>query len=129
MSNVSEWQPRQTSLPITIASGASITTVVDGSGVPLNDMYGTNLVALIMPAIWTAASVTFQVSIDNTNFYNLYNPDGTEYVVVAVSGHCVTLDPEDFAAFRFLKIRSGTSGSPVNQGQDSILTLITRPMF
>lgn len=90
------------------------------------------LVGLLMSAAWTAASLTFQISIDGGVTWNdLYDDSGTEVTLAPTSpaGKYMAISPDPFAGAVFLKIRSGTTGSPVNQGADRTLTLLTRKLF
>lgn len=107
----------QDSKSATIASGQSLSAAVAlGSGVP---------VALLMPSAWTAASVSFQASYDGVTFANLYS-EGAEVSVNVAASQWVALDSAPFAGARFIKLRSGASGAPVNQAADRVLTIITR---
>lgn len=87
------------------------------------------LVALQMPAAWTAASLTFAVSADGTTYVPLYW-DGAEYTILAAGGATtstgVSLEPAAFAGWAYVKVRSGTSGSAVNQGAARSITVLTR---
>lgn len=116
--------------PRFVAIADANTLIPNGTALtPGCDLYGTNLTAVLMPSVWTAAVLTFLISVDGTTWVSLYNADGTEYVVQAGASQCITLSPDDFDAFRFVQVRSGTSASPVNQGADRQLTLIVRPLF
>ncbi|MES0207922.1 hypothetical protein NKJ93_02330 [Mesorhizobium sp. M0028] len=103
-----------------IANGGSLSAAVD--------LGGLHLVGIVMPAAWTAASMTFSVSVDGENFADLYAPDGTEYALTVVAAHHVYLDMGVFAGFNSIKFRSGTGGSAVNQGADRTLTVISRSL-
>jgi len=81
-----------------------------------------------LPAVWTAADLTFQVSHDGATWKNLYDDEGNEVTVSAAAARMVRLYPEEWAAFKYLKIRSGTSGSPVAQAADRTLIILTRPV-
>lgn len=105
-------------LTVTIANAASLSGAAD--------LGGTTLVGYIMPSSWTAADITFQGSVDGTNFFNLYDQFGNEVRHVVSSSRFVALNPADLASIRYLKIRSGTSGSAVSQGADRVVTLVTR---
>lgn len=106
------------STAVTIASGTSLSGVVDtGGATPL---------AIIMPASWTTANLTFQASANNSTYNNLYKDDGTEYTVTAAASEYIRLVAADFVGIRYLKVRSGTSGTPVTQGADRIVTVVTR---
>lgn len=89
------------------------------------------LVALQMSASWTAADVTFQVSDDGgTTWAELLDDTGTAIsITLPTAGNRLVLASGLFASVSFLKVRSGTSGSPVNQGGARTLTLITRSLF
>ena len=102
----------------TIANGASLSGVID--------LGGRKLVAIDMPASWTAASLTFQASIDGTNFDNMYD-GATERSVTVAASYYSMLNIGDWIGVRYLKIRSGTSGTPVNQGGARVLTLVIQP--
>ena len=105
------------------------TTVVIANGESLSgakDLRGRKLVAIIMPDTWTAASLTFQASVDGTNYFNVY--DGSSERTLSVSAsYYSALNIADWVGFRYLKIRSGTAGTPVNQGGARTLTLVAQP--
>ena len=103
-------------LTATIASGASLSDEVRVPG-------GKAVVVIQMPASWTTANLTFQVSLDGANYYNLYDDLGGEVTVNAAASRIIRLVPADWWAAPFLKIRSGTSGTPVNQAGDRSITL------
>jgi hypothetical protein len=84
--------------------------------------------AIGMPAAWTAANLTFQVSHDGATWKNLYDDEGNEVTVTAAASRMIRLYPEEWSAFKYLKIRSGTSGSPVTQAADRTIGILTRPI-
>lgn len=104
----------------TIANGASLSGAVD---------LGTlRLFAIQMPTSWTSANLTFQVSTDGTNYYNLYDDTGTEVTWTAAASQVIqSSNPGRWLAFQYLKVRSGTSGSAVNQGGARTLTFVAVP--
>jgi hypothetical protein len=102
----------------TIASGASLS--------PAIDLASLGVARIVMPAAWTTANLTFQTSQDGLTYQDLYDAYGVEYTVIAVVAHNIILPPSDFVGMRYLKVRSGTSGSPVTQGGARTVTLITR---
>lgn len=113
---------------VTIANGGSLSGAATGAtrvGGGATGIYET-LVGIIMPASWSAASLTFQASNDNSTFTNLYNAAGTEVTATVSAARWVAIDPADFAGVAYLKVRSGTSGTPVNQGADRTITLVFR---
>jgi len=108
----------QASKTATILSGASLSSAVDTLGlVP---------VAIIMPAAWTAANITLQASYDGSTYYDVYDLYGTEVLITASTSRYIILEPDVFYAVRMVKLRSGTTGTPVNQGADRVLTVICK---
>lgn len=99
----------------TIDNGASLSGAID--------LECGKLAWVAIPDTWTPANLTFQVSIDGTNYFDLYDAFGTEYTVQAAASRVILLLLQDFWGFRYLKIRSGISGSAVNQGGARTLTL------
>jgi len=78
-------------------------------------------------ANWTAADITFSVSNDGATFTDLYDSTGTEVKVTTGSGaRMIALSAGDYWPVRFLKIRSGTSATPVVQVAARALRLTFR---
>jgi hypothetical protein len=76
-----------------------------------------------MPSAWTAAVLTFQGSSDGTNFYNIYDENGSEvYAVVDISQR-VHINKIELSELKAIKLRSGLSGSAVNQGASRTIYL------
>jgi len=103
----------------TIAATASLSPQVDiGPG---------RLVGLLVPSGWTAANITFQASPDGgVTWGNLFTSLGAEVTVVAVAGQFNAIDPTYLQGVVSLKVRSGTSGSPVAQTAAVAVTLVTK---
>jgi hypothetical protein len=82
------------------------------------------LVGIAMPAGWDAAALTFQGSIDGATFLEM---QGASAVLTysAAAGQFIAVDPTLWRGVNVIKVRSGTSGAPVNQTADRTLTLIT----
>lgn len=104
---------------ISIASGASLSDILDLSG--------TSLIAIITPAAWTTAALTFRASLDGTNFYDVIDNDGTEFAVTALpaSSKWMRFSLPDWLSPSFLQFRSGLSASPVTQGGTRTLIPVT----
>jgi hypothetical protein len=106
---------------VTILNGQSLSGAVDFGVI-------ARLVGIQMPAAWTAASITFQVSQDNVTYQVLIDDAGNEVTVTAPTANKTTAFRNDLkrimARYQFLKIQSGTSGAPTAQGADRILTLL-----
>lgn len=104
----------------TIANGASLSDELDTSG--------KTLCGFIIPAAWTAAGISFAVS--NTaggTYYPLFSSIGNESGLSTVAASTAyNVNPSDFAGWRFVKIRSGTSGTPVAQGASRSIILQVR---
>lgn len=101
----------------TIANGASLSAAVD--------MRGFDFLAILMPAAWTAAALSFQGSADGTNFGSIFSDTGVEYTFAVDAGYMVVLTSTSrFNGMHQIKIRSGTNATPVNQGAERVLTLI-----
>lgn len=111
--------------PVTIANGANLSSAVNFN-LFQDDIKGMRLFAIVMPSSWTTANLTFQASHDGSTYNNVYDQNGTELVVTAAASRFIYLDPTIFPAIQWLKVRSGTSSSPVNQGGNRVLTLVLR---
>lgn len=116
-------------LTATIANGTSLSTAVA--------LGSKTLVAIAMPAAWTPADLTFQASPDGgATFDELFTTDlAAADAVAAVQVHSpaaaqlIGIDPAKLHGAQVIKIRSGISGVPVNQGADRVLTLIVRGLL
>lgn len=100
----------------TILNGASLSDAIVNNGAPVAGVY--------MPAAWTTADLTLQMSLDGANFNNVYDKDGTEVTIKAGASRYIQLNSADFVGCVAFKIRSGTSGTPVNQGADRTITAV-----
>jgi hypothetical protein len=110
-----------TPVVLTIADGQSLSPA---SGIlPAGD-----LVAVITDSGWNAAGITFQGSYDGVaaNFFNLWNAAGEVAVASITAAAMVAVDPLLFRGCQFLKVRSGTAGSAVNQTGATVVTLLFR---
>lgn len=80
-------------------------------------------ILIVMPAVWTAADITFQVSDDDVTFGDLYIAENAAALVevnikapaalqvIALAGKL----KEALKNCLYVKIRSGVTGTPVNQ--------------
>lgn len=117
------------SIPVLIANGTAISAAVN-----IGPM---TLVGIIMdPSAWTPADLTFQAAPDGATFGELVETDLAAADAVAAlqvhspaAGQFIVLDPAKLRGVVSLKVRSGTSGSPVNQLADRNLTLLARSIF
>jgi hypothetical protein len=83
-----------------------------GSGVQLSMM---TLCGIIMPATWTAASLTFQACVDGASWEELYDNAGNEITITVAASRYIIIPPTLLLPMPYLKVRSGTAASPVNQ--------------
>ena len=113
--------PAPVAQSVTIPSGSTGLS----SGFALNSAFA---VAIYVPSGWVTANITFQGSIDGgTTYGNLKTSGGSEVTInVTAAGDLYNLNPVDYASCTHLKIRSGTSGTPVNQSSGSTLVVATR---
>jgi hypothetical protein len=76
------------------------------------------IMRITVPQEYTEADLTFQVSTDGKMFNDLYSSDGGEISVSAHPNTSIVIQ-EDWVAFcPYVKLRSGTAASPVNQESD-----------
>jgi hypothetical protein len=106
----------------TIAAGASLSDAVS--------LGALTLVGISMPAVWTAADLTFQVSPDGgTTWQELYDGAGNALTVKTGAGQFVIplADPSYvWRGINMVKVRSGTAGAPVVQVVAAVVNLVTR---
>lgn len=111
----------------TIANGASLSGAIDMNRIRSSAEgmggHGIHLAAIQMPSAWTAANITFQGSVDGSTYYDLYDQYGTEILVTAAASRVILLDLSMFAGINFVKLRSGTTGTAVNQAADRAIVL------
>jgi hypothetical protein len=106
---------------VTIASGQSLS--------PEIDIGEWTLVGIWMPAAWTAASLTFQVSLDGGTTWLEHWSIATETTYVAAASTYIAVDPLLWRGISAIKARSGTSASPVTQSASATLNLIARTVY
>lgn len=99
----------QTTSAVTIANGESQSNVVD-----LTDMA---LIGITMPSAWTAAAITLLAADTQGGTYTpVHDSGGTEISFTVAQSRHVTIDPDVTRSLRFVKLRSGNTAVPVNQG-------------
>jgi hypothetical protein len=106
-------------------------TIAAGQALSLPCALGAlTLVGISMPAVWTAAPLTFQVSPDGgTTWQELYDGAGNEVTVAAAAGQFVVPLAEPSYIWRginMVQVRSGTAAAPVSQAVGAVVNLITR---
>lgn len=117
---------------VVIANGAALSDAVD--------LWQQTVGGIVMPSAWTAASLTFQghdgqgineagggagePPANSSGWKDIYDAGGTELTVVTAASRFVVLQPDPFRAPRWLRLRSGTTGTPVNQGAARTIGLV-----
>lgn len=112
----------------TLASGQSLSGELD--------LRTWRLVGVVLPSAWTAADLTFQASVKATaeggNYGEVFLDPGTGTGVAlqldAAASQATFLSVAASVGGTFIKVRSGTSGAPVVQAADRVITLILAPM-
>lgn len=114
--------------PVTISSGTAVSEAVR--------LGERTLVGVYFPGTWTAADVTFEAGPQvpgsedsaDVSWHDVYDQDGNEVTVSEPAGgfadvHAAVEEPAQFEGAEWLRVRSGTAATPVNQAADRILTL------
>lgn len=101
---------------VVIAESASLSSAVE--------LPTATLLGFIMPSAWTAADVTYQGSNDGTTWYDLHSDTAGEITSTVTAGKLISVYGYDFAACKWLRLRSGTSATPVAQVAARTITLI-----
>lgn len=85
------------------------------------------ILSVLVPSGWDDADMTFQVSMDGLTYYELIDEDGSAVFLDVVASRMVRLTNLDqWAGYKYMKIRSGTSGTPVNQSGAVTIYLTVR---
>lgn len=106
-----------TNIPVTISNGTSLSPQI-----ALGD---SALAGISMPAAWDAAAITVQVSTDGATFQEMQSISAV-VSIAAAAGQYIALDTAIWRGINLIKLRSGTSGAPVNQTADRALILVTK---
>jgi hypothetical protein len=107
--------PARVVVTFTIPAGQSLSGAVDCSA--------GYLARIQMPAQWTPANLSFQISTDGTNWVDLFDQSGNEAlipVVPATSRMMVEPWSQGVGWYRF---RSGPRAGPVIQTADRVFTV------
>ena len=114
--NSDGFQKTYTTKDAVIASGQSLSSVID--------LEQLNITGFLIPASWTTAKLTFQASPDGTTFGDVQDSSGNEIQLTVAAGKFVGVNLSELSGLRFIKVRSGTSGTPVNQGADRTISIV-----
>jgi hypothetical protein len=98
-------------LDIEFAAGASISNAIN--------LDGKNLVALIIPSAWTGSSITLQachrLDVETPVWNDLRDMNGLEIVIPVATNSQIQIEPAKLVGLKYMRVRNGTSASPVNQ--------------
>jgi hypothetical protein len=111
--------------PRTWYTEAVIGTGADGLSNEI-DGKGYRLAKIFMPAEWTTADITFtEAPVSGGTYKNLY-ANGVEVTEDVAASRTITIDINSAAltAMAYFKIRSGTSGTPVQQAASRTIGLL-----
>jgi hypothetical protein len=108
-----------------ILNGASLSGEVD--------LRKQRLIGVQFPAAWTAADLSFQVAdVSGGTFGETFIDPGTgvgaALLLDAAASQVSFFNTTRLIGNCFVKVRSGPSGAPVNQGGDRALILLTESM-
>jgi len=113
-----------------IANGTALSSTIN--------LHGHVLVALVTPAVWTAAAMTFQVPVYDpvsgaATWIDLYDDAGVEVTIASAAIPAAAARAfvnkavlEQLAALHQFRIRSGVTATPVNQGAERQITVLTK---
>lgn len=89
-------------VPVTIANAQSLSSMIT--------LKGLSLVGILLPAAFTGTALTFEMSVDGTNFFPVSSgTDGDPLSYTVAQGSYAAINPQDFAGINFLKIQSGST--------------------
>jgi len=113
-------------IPCTIALGSATS-----GGIDLGEW---TYAAFVMPSAWTTtaltggATITFQVSTNNSTWGNLYDDSRSEVTAYATASDRVTISGNlvNFLPWRYIKVRNGPSTAPGTQAAERILYFVVK---
>lgn len=92
----------QSAVNAVIANGQQVSSAIECQGL--------TLCGVIVPAAFTGTALTFEASVDGTNYFPVYNTtSGTALSYTVAQGHYCAIDPKDFYGINFLIIKSGSA--------------------
>lgn len=102
---------------LSIPAGESISNTID------IDKRG--LQAIVIPSSWTKAAISFQMAIEEGGDYvDVFFSTGEEVKFFPDASKAYVISPSVLEGLRFIKIRSGSSATPVIQVSTANIKLI-----
>ena len=112
----------ETMLPIktaTFSAGQDSSIVIDCGG--------SFVVGIRFPAAMTGVSICFLVSLNGTDYYDLYDADGNLYIARIITGGIVSGFQAPMIVGSYFKVQTlDASNNPVAQAADCSIDLIFR---
>jgi hypothetical protein len=106
---------------ITILAGKSMSASLKITGT------SQQIIAVVLPPAWDPAPITFQWSIDGTNWYDVFDRQGHEQNFTWTASALVPIQsPYGFYAYPYLQIRSGGRAQPVMQSVSRSFTVLSQ---
>jgi hypothetical protein len=105
----------------TIANGESLSNVINVDGFKYFRFY--------MPSSWTAANLTFKESYaSDKDYQDMYDDASTEVNIPVSTSRVVVADVNalKLAGAKYIKLRSGTTGTPVNQAAERKIYIVLK---
>lgn len=120
LSAIAFGQLRVQTVSIAINASASSSIKPQGACIPA---------AILMPAAWTAAGLSPEISVDNSTYYPIYDEYGSMVILQASTSRAIRLSPADyFGAGIYFRLRSvnASTGAAVTQAAARTLTILCR---
>lgn len=101
--NISGYQGNfNPNVPVTIANGQQLSSALN--------LKGLVLVGILLPAAFTGTALTFEASVDGTNFFLVKSTtSGSSLSYTVAQGTYAAINPVDFEGIEYLKIQSGSA--------------------
>lgn len=88
----------------------SATILINTQETSVIETGGFCLCGILLPASFTGTAVTFEASVDGTNFFAVKSTtSGSALSYTVAQGTYAAIDPKDFQGIQYLKIKSGSS--------------------
>jgi hypothetical protein len=92
------------------------------------DLGERRLAGLIMPAGWTAAAISFDISPDQgATAFPLFDENNAEVALTVAAGRAHAFPIGRMIGWAYIRLRSGLSGAAVNQSADRLLRVMVEP--
>lgn len=103
----------------------NVTSVVIPSGQSQSTGYnfsGQFIYKFVFPAAWTTAVLTFLESESQNGTYTpVYSDTMERSLTTAAASRSIRVLPQDYWGVKWLRLRSGTAATPVNQGANATI--------